>query len=67
MPIKTVIYGPPKKGLPYLIVTFASDGLKVSTASSSVEARTVVSERMIRRRRERVPVVQKKARQFDEP
>ena len=52
MPIKTAIYDPPKKGLPYLIVTFTSDGLKVLTANSSVEARAVVSERMIRRRRE---------------
>jgi hypothetical protein len=52
MPIKTAIYDPPKEGLPYLIVTFTSDGLKVLTANSSVEARAVVSERMIRRRRE---------------
>ena len=53
MPIKTAIYSPPKEGLPYLIVTFTSDGLKVLTANSSVEARAVVSERTIRRRRER--------------
>jgi hypothetical protein len=53
MPIKTAIYGPPKEGLPYLIVTFASDGLNVLTANSSVEARLKVSERAIRRRRER--------------
>jgi hypothetical protein len=53
MPIKTAIYEPPKQGLPYLIVTFASDGLNVLTANSSVEARMKVSERAIRRRRER--------------
>jgi hypothetical protein len=53
MPVKTAIYSPPKEGLPYLIVTFKSDGLKVLTANSSVEARAVVSERTIRRRRER--------------
>jgi hypothetical protein len=53
MPIKTAIYEPPKEGLPYLIVTFASDGLNVLTANSSVEARLKVSERAIRRRRER--------------
>jgi hypothetical protein len=53
MPIKTAIYEPPKRGLPYLIVTFASDGLNVLTANSSVEARLKVSERAIRRRRER--------------
>jgi hypothetical protein len=53
MPIKTAIYEPPKEGLPYLIVTFASDGLNVLTAKSSVEARVMVSERVMRRRRER--------------
>jgi hypothetical protein len=53
MPIKTAIYEPPKEGLPYLIVTFASDGLNVLTANSSVEARLKVSKRAIRRRRER--------------
>jgi hypothetical protein len=53
MPVKTAIYEPPKEGLPYLVVTFASDGLNVLTANSSVEARAVVSKRMIRRRRER--------------
>jgi hypothetical protein len=53
MPIKTAIYEPPKEGLPYLIVTFASDGLNVLTANSSLEARAMVSERVIRRRRER--------------
>ena len=53
MPAKIAIYEPPKEGLPYLIVTFTSDGLNVLTAKSSFEARAVVSERMIRRRRER--------------
>jgi hypothetical protein len=53
MPVKTAIYEPPKEGLPYLVVTFASDGLNVLTANSSVEARAVASKRMIRRRRER--------------
>jgi hypothetical protein len=47
MPIKTAIYEPPKEGLPYLIVTFASDGLNVLTANSSVEARVKASERAI--------------------
>jgi len=32
MPGKTVIYEPPEEGLPYLVVTFASDGLNVLTA-----------------------------------
>ena len=53
MAVKAAIYEPPKEGLPYLIVTFKSDGLKVVTANSSVEARAMVSERAIRRRRER--------------
>ena len=53
MPVRTAIYEPPEKGLPYLVVTVASDGLSVVTANSSVEARAMVSERVIRRRRER--------------
>ena len=53
MSVKAAIYEPPKEGLPYLIVTFESDGLNVVTANSSVEARAMVSERAIRRRRER--------------
>jgi len=53
MPVRTAIYEPPEKGLPYLVVTVASDGLNVVTANSSVEARAMVSERAIRRRRER--------------
>jgi hypothetical protein len=53
MPVKTAIYDPPKEGLPYLIVTFESDGLNVLTANSAVEARAIVSERVMQRRRER--------------
>lgn len=53
MPGKTAIYDPPKEGLPYLVVTLASDGLNVLPANSSLEARAMVSERVIRRRRER--------------
>jgi hypothetical protein len=53
MPVKTAIYEPPNEGLPYLVVMFASDGLNVLTANSSVEARVMVSERAIRRRGER--------------
>jgi hypothetical protein len=54
MSVKTAIYEPPKNGLPYLVVAFESDGLKVFTANSEFEARTIVSERAIRRRRERM-------------
>jgi hypothetical protein len=53
MPVETAIYEPPEEGLPCLVVTVASDGLNVVTANSSVEARAMVSERAIRRRRER--------------
>jgi hypothetical protein len=53
MPVKIAIYEPPGEGFPHLIVTFTSDGLNVVTANSSAEARAMVSERMIRRRRER--------------
>ncbi len=52
MPVKTAIYEPPKEGLPHLVVTFESDGLKVLTANTDLEARNLVSERAIRRRRE---------------
>lgn len=53
MPVKTAIYEPPDEGLPYLVLAFESDGLKVSTANSVFEARTMVSERAIRRKRSR--------------
>jgi hypothetical protein len=56
MLVKTTIYEPPKEGLPYLLVAFEPDGPKVSTAKSQLEARTVASERAIRRRREREEV-----------
>ena len=52
MPGKTTIYDPPKEGLPYLVVTFASDGMKITAANSSLAARTIASERVIGRRRE---------------
>jgi hypothetical protein len=50
MPIKTAIYDPPIKGLPYLIVTLEADGVKVSTAESLFQARIMASERTVRRR-----------------
>jgi hypothetical protein len=53
MPVKTTIYAPPKEGLPYLVVAFDADGMKVFPVNSEFEARTMVSERAIRRRRER--------------
>jgi hypothetical protein len=49
----TAIYDPPKEGLPYLVVTFTPEGMKIATANSSLAARTIASERVIRRRSER--------------
>ena len=49
----TTIYDPPKEGLPYLVVTFTPEGMKIATANSSLAARTIASERAIRRRSER--------------
>ena len=53
MPGTTTIYDPPKEGLPYLVVTFTPDGMKIATANSSLAARVIASERVIRRRSER--------------
>jgi hypothetical protein len=53
MPGSTAIYDPPKEGLPYLVVTFTPEGLKIATADSSLAARTIASERVISRRSER--------------
>src|SRR5262245_32186570 len=53
MPIETAIYEPPSEGLPYLVVTFTSDGMNVSQANSRTEARMLVSERVLRRRKEK--------------
>ena len=48
MPVKIAIYVAPDEGLPFLVVSFESGGLKVSTAASQFEARTVASKRAIR-------------------
>jgi hypothetical protein len=53
MPGLTAIYDPPNEGLPYLVVTFTPEGMKIATANSSLAARTIASERVIRRRSER--------------
>jgi hypothetical protein len=47
----TTIYEPPTEGLPYLVVTFTSDGMNVSTAKSSAAARMMASDRSITHRR----------------
>ena len=51
MPVKSAIYDPPEEGLPYLVVTFEGDGPKIAVAKTQFEARTLVAERAIRRRR----------------
>lgn len=49
---ETVIYAPPKVGLPFLVVTLAPSGLTVLSAASRTEARTIVaSERRTRKRK----------------
>jgi hypothetical protein len=53
MPGTTTIYDPPKKGLPYLVVTFTPEGMKIATANSSLAARMIASEGVISRRSER--------------
>ena len=53
MPGSTAIYDPPKEGLPYLVVTFTPEGMKIATANSSLAARTIASEGVLRRRSER--------------
>jgi hypothetical protein len=53
MPGTTTIYDPPKEGLPYLVVTFTPEGMKIATANSSLAARTIASEGVISRRSER--------------
>jgi hypothetical protein len=47
MPGMTTIYDPPKKGLPYLVVTFTPEGMKIATANSSLAARMIASEGVI--------------------
>ena len=50
----TTIYDPPNEGLPYLVVTFSSDGMHVATANSTTAARTLAADRAIKRRRDRL-------------
>jgi hypothetical protein len=46
----TIIYDPPKEGLPYLVVTFTPEGMKITAADSNLAARTIASDRVIRPR-----------------
>ena len=42
---KTAIYHPPKKGMPYLVVTVSSDGVTVTAVGSKDEARILASKK----------------------
>jgi hypothetical protein len=49
------IYEPPSDGFPFLVVTFAAEGIDVAAANSRMEARTIASEKRIRRRQRKRP------------
>jgi hypothetical protein len=46
---EVVIYEPPAPGLPCLVVTIASTGVKVVSVKSRTEARVLISQRRERR------------------
>lgn len=43
--IKTAIYHPPKKGMPYLVVTVAPEGVIATAVRSKEEARVLASSK----------------------
>jgi hypothetical protein len=44
---KTAIYHPPKKGMPYLVVTVSSEGVTVTAVGSKEEARILASKKTL--------------------
>ena len=42
---KTAIYNPPKKGMPYLVVTVSSEGVTATAVGSKDEARILASKK----------------------
>ncbi len=48
---QTVIYPPPRRGLPHLVVTISEDAVTAHPASSELEARAMASKHAIRARR----------------
>jgi hypothetical protein len=48
---EVVIYAPPRKGLPYLVVTFEGTALNAVPFESITAARTAAVQEIIRRRR----------------
>jgi hypothetical protein len=45
--IKTAIYHPPKKGMPYLVVTVSPDGVSATAVESKDEARILASKKTL--------------------
>jgi hypothetical protein len=44
---KTAIYHPPKKGMPYLVVTVSPDGVSATAVESKDEARILASKKTL--------------------
>jgi hypothetical protein len=45
---KTAIYHPPKKGMPYLVVTVSPEGVVATAVESKDEARMLASKKTLR-------------------
>ena len=45
---ESAIYSPPKKGLPFLLVTVAPDGVSATPVNSRVEARAILAARRLK-------------------
>lgn len=45
---KTAIYHPPKKGMPYLVVTVSPDGVSATAVGSKEEARVLTSKKTLK-------------------
>ena len=45
---KTAIYHPPKKGMPYLVVTVSPEGVVATAVESKEEARVLASKKTLK-------------------
>jgi hypothetical protein len=45
---KTAIYHPPKKGMPYMVVTVSSEGVTATAVASKDEARILASKKTLK-------------------
>ena len=45
---KTAIYHPPKKGMPYLVVTVSPEGVVATAVGSKEEARVLTSKKTLK-------------------